>query len=517
MTTTLPTAKDTTAPRPLNWWAVYGICLLISTIFFFLYGFNSPLYTFNSDNDYHWFMTVGHGFAGGKIPYRDLFEHKGPIVYFVTAFACLFANPDFVMLLLEIFCMSWFFFFTYRIAHKRLNTFYSLTVVSIMAMAIFTCWCRMRSAATVEEFCLPIYAYFLLCWLEFLLEKKSWTWVRALCLGLCFGICLWVKYTLFYFMLVPMLAWFILSLRRRQYRTLVTNLLLMLAGVVIISVPIVIFFVANHAFGDLLHVYFFINLTAYGTANVLTILGSFGVFFTIGPIVLFFMLWGVIRFAIRYWRERAGWILLTAFLVTLSLLVWSSKQIAYYYGELIPYAILGVVDLLAIISAKLSIAHYRQLIYTAITAVCVLISLPFSIHTYELGRSEKDYVPLQIAAVIQDYETQNDTAATLFCYKIGDFGFYNAAGIVPNNYYFANNVFDVDRFPAMYAAFTASITDQTSDFVITDPQVWEDEQDFLAQYYHPYTGDIETSTYHYHKVHYFYYKNFDFVLLYKNV
>ena len=85
--------KETSTQKKLNSWAVYGICLLISAIFFLLFGFNSPIYAFNSDHDFQWYMTVGNSLTNGKIPYRDIFEHKGPIVYFVFAFACLFANP----------------------------------------------------------------------------------------------------------------------------------------------------------------------------------------------------------------------------------------------------------------------------------------------------------------------------------------------------------------------------------------------------------------------------------------
>ncbi len=506
------TATTTPSQRHLSLWAVYGICLLISAVFFFLFGFNSPIYTFNSDNDYNWFMTMGHGLVAGKIPYRDLFEQKGPIVYFVTAFCCLFKNPNIVMLLLEIVCMSWFFFFVYRIATKRLDTFYSLIAVSVMALVIFTSWCRTRSATTVEEFCLPIYAYFLLCWLEFLLEKRPWNWVRALCLGLCFGVILWAKFTLIYFMLAPMVIWLILSLRQKQYRTITANLLMMLAGVIIVTIPNIAFYAANHALYDLIHVYFIINLTAYGTTNFLMILSSAGIFCLIGPIVLFFILWGVIRFAIRHWHDHSGQLLLTAFLVNLILLIWSARGNAYYFSGLIPYAMLGVTDILVWISAKLTLPRYRKLLFTAITAACVLVSIPFSILTYEWGRSKNDYAPLVVADVIHEHERTNNTTATLFCYRIWEYGFYNAAGIVPNNYYFVRNVFEVDRFPAMYAAFETSITEQTSDFVITRLEYWEADKAFLSQYYHPYTDDI----YHYHQVHYFYYRDFDFVLLIKN-
>jgi len=502
----------------LNLWAVYGICFLISTIFFLLFGFNSPIYTFNSDNDYQWFMTMGNGLVHGKIPYRDLFEQKGPIVYFVTAFCCLFQNPGIVMLIIEILSMSLFFFFAYRICRKRLNSFYSLLALPILAFAVFTSWCRTRSGATVEEFMLPIYTYFLYCWLEFLLEKRQWNWLRSLCVGLCFGIMLWVKYTLFYFVLVPMLIWFIISLRRRQYRALIINILCMIAGILLISAPVLAFYAVHNALDDLFYVYFYVNLTAYGTDKGLIILSSFGLFFCIGPAVLILILWGVIHFAIRYWHEKSGWLLLIAFLVNLLLLVYSSKQISYYYTGLFPYAILGATDILNFFSKKLSITRYQKWIYTAITALCLLLAIPFSIYTYEWGRDKNNYIPLVIADVVKDYEETNNTEATLFCYKIGDFGFYNVTNKVPNNYFFVQNVFNEKRFPEMFAAFNDYISQQTSDFIITNLYTWEQDvakEGLLSQYYSPYTGDTATSTYHFRKVHYFYYRHFDFVLLIK--
>ena len=502
-------ADRTKTTTPLNPWAVYGICLLISAVFFFFFGYNSPIYTFNSDHDYNWFMTMGHGLVAGKIPYRDLFEHKGPIVYFVTAFCCLFPHPNIVMLILEIISMSLFFFFAYRLAGKYLNTFYSLIAVLILAVAIFTSWCRIRSADALEEFSLPIYAYFLLCWLEFLIEKRHWTWLRALCLGLCFAVLLWSKFTLVYFMLVPMIVWFIISIRRRQYRIMIINILCMLAGAAIITLPIIIFFAATHALGDLFHIYFIINLTSYGTTSIMRILRSFGLYFTVGPLVLGLILWGIVSFAIRHWRERAGWILLIAFLVNSVLLIWSSKGIIYYYGGLVPYAILGVIDILTLISSKLTIQRYHKLILTGFALACMAITIPFSILTYEWGRGKDEYTPLVIADVIHKYEKEHNITATMFCYKIGDFGFYNAAGIVPNNYYFVNNFFSEKQFPAMYEAFNSYITEQTSDFIVTKLATWEKEYDTLSPYYQLYTDTV----YHYRQVFYYYYKHFDFVLL----
>lgn len=500
----------------LNQWVIYGFCLLLSAVFFFLFGFNSPIYTFNSDPDFNWFLTMGHGIVAGKLPYRDLFDHKGPITYMIFAFACLFQNPQFVIWCIEVLCMSLFFFFTYRIAKKYLNTFYSFVATSIMALVIFSSWCRIYSAATVEEFCLPIYAYFLLCWLEFILDKQSWHWVRALCLGLCFGILFWVKYTLLFFMVAPMVIWLIISLRSKQYRTILSNLVMMLTGAIIITLPVLIIFAINHTLSDLFHVYFVINLTAYGTTSIKTVIDSINKFLWIGPILLVFLFYGVIRFTIKYWRNRAGWLLLISFLVTLLLLAYSSKKIVYYFAELIPYAILGVVDVLILISNKVKLPRHHYWLLPIIILVCFLCTMPLSpYYIHELKRNRSDYAPLVIADEIHSYEAANHTSATLFCYRIFDFGFYNAAKITPNNYFFGNNFFNENRFPEMYQSFRRYITEQTSDFVITERKTWEQEQDFLGQYYQPYRADINTCTYHYNKLKYYYYVNYDFVLLIK--
>ncbi|MBR4419213.1 MAG: hypothetical protein IKT33_04390 [Clostridia bacterium] len=67
----------------------------------------------------------------------------------------------------------------------------------------------------------------------------------------------------------------------------------------------------------------------------------------------------------------------------------------------------------------------------------------------------------------------------------------------------------------MYNSFTSYITNQTSDFIITELDTWNNEIDLLSQYYQPYTGDMTTSTYHYHKIQHAWRKHYDLVLLIK--
>ncbi len=480
--------KDKLMSLPAKLWHVYIICLLISAIFFFLFGFNSPLFTFNYNVDYQCFMTMGNSLLAGKIPYRDLFEHKGPIVYFVTAFCCLFPNPDAIMLILEILSMSLFLFFTYRICQKRLNRMLLLFAILILIIGIFTGLPGLRSGGTVEEFSLPIYSYFLFCWLEFMEEKHQWGWQRCLYLGLCFGVLFWSKYTLLYFMVVPMIIYLGISIRQRQAKTAIINLLFMLIGFTLITTPILLFYAIHHAIDDLFYVYFFVNITAY-TPSQLEIPLKLKLFFELGTTLLLFIIWGMIRFAFQKNKTATSIALLSTFIVQFCLITLSSnKWTTHYYAQLIPHAILGVIDFLTIL--KSTIPYFKKLTITAITLFCIILILPlFSLCT-EWNRNKNEYAPLVIAEIINHYEQNTQTQATLLCYEIPDIGIYNSANIIPNNYYFVKCGGPSPRLPQMPQSFLDNIKNQTSDFLITPLSVWDAENDFLSQYYQPYIGEI---------------------------
>ena len=50
---------------------------------------NSFLYPLNDWVDVNCFFTVGRGIRHGLVPYLDLYDHKGPLLYYVYALASL--------------------------------------------------------------------------------------------------------------------------------------------------------------------------------------------------------------------------------------------------------------------------------------------------------------------------------------------------------------------------------------------------------------------------------------------
>lgn len=95
---------------------IYSLIFLIGAIFITLISKNSFLFKFNDWWDANAFMTVGKGIWEGVVPYRDLFEQKGPYLYLIYAFASLISNKTFIgVYLLEVIAMFINLIFTRKI------------------------------------------------------------------------------------------------------------------------------------------------------------------------------------------------------------------------------------------------------------------------------------------------------------------------------------------------------------------------------------------------------------------
>ena len=58
------------------------ILFIISALFVLIMSYStSPLYPYYFGGDSAQFQTIGKGWSKGMIPYKDMFDHKGPIIF----------------------------------------------------------------------------------------------------------------------------------------------------------------------------------------------------------------------------------------------------------------------------------------------------------------------------------------------------------------------------------------------------------------------------------------------------
>ena len=71
-------------------------CLLVSAVLLALCSRSSPLYPMNDWVDANCFFTVGKAMFNGRVPYRDLYEQKGVLLYFLYGLGWLLSHRSFL-------------------------------------------------------------------------------------------------------------------------------------------------------------------------------------------------------------------------------------------------------------------------------------------------------------------------------------------------------------------------------------------------------------------------------------
>ena len=459
---------------------IYLISLLVSFIVLMFGSNNSFLYGFNDCIDLNWFITMGQGLLDGKIPYRDLFEQKGPLLYFVFAFIALFNNPFIVIWIIEIICFSIFLFYSYKIANRFLNSMYSYIAIVILSVLIVTSRFFYMPGGAVEEYSLPILAYFLYCMFAYVVDKKQFTLARSLIIGLLVGIMLWIKFLLLLVPIVMLVVYFVYSIKRKEYAKLIYSLLMMILGVAIVSLPILLFYGINGALDDLFYVYLINNLTAYSNAS-----SNFGIDDEIKTysivlmvisvlIIVAIILFGAIKYILTYKKQSIWLICILAVSAVIQAII---KLYLHYFMPILMFLIFGIVFILKPLQNK-EIKHKK--LWTTIFALSmIVVTILFGNHTHKIFIKDEEYPQVYFAEIIRSYNYENPT---LFCYNMKDYGFYNALNISPTTYYYAQNNISIESLPAMYESFDNTVKNAETDFVVVFEPVYNEKIELFTNY-----------------------------------
>ena len=136
----------------------YGknIIILFFLLFFsFIICMQSPINPFSVHGtswvDSSVFKYIGGRMAKGDVPYRDMFDHKGPIIYFLNLIGYYIA-PNRGIWVIEFIFMFFSLLGAYKIARMFCNAGQSLFIVMIAMSLIFS---YLEGGNLVEEYAIP--------------------------------------------------------------------------------------------------------------------------------------------------------------------------------------------------------------------------------------------------------------------------------------------------------------------------------------------------------------------------
>lgn len=404
----------------------------------------SFLYVFNDWVDANCFMTVGKSMFTGNVLYRDIYEQKGPLLYFLYGIGWLFSDDSFhVIFIFEVVAGTVFLYYSYctaRILWKNISWIW----IPIMGAMVYSS-VSFAFGGSAEEFCLPFLAYALYTFVAYYFNDKEKeriiSYKKVFFLGIFGGCVLWIKYTflgLYIGFVVAISIEYMLTGKRKE---LFQSAGVFLLGTVVASAPWFLYFAYNHALTDLWNVYFYNNMFLYSASSgkghsapdVKKIFGK-----GLDNIQYsFFLIVGMFSVLVQNMKKKPLYVvgIFTIIVSTVFFTMGLGKIYKYYFLPMAVFVPLGVPMVQRIVERIASHVKITPAVRrTAFAAVCVAL-LPamygLSPNTYMMSMTKEELPQYQFATIINASEEK-----TLLNYGWLDGGFYEVTGIVPVTRFF---------------------------------------------------------------------------------
>lgn len=432
-----------------NWWILL-FCFVLSFIILALNSKSSFLYPFNDWMDANAFFTVGKGIFKGVVPYRDIFEQKGLILYFLYAFASLISFKSFIgVFIFEVIFFTIALYYLSKIVNLFLDKKYNLVILPIIGTVI----CVSRAfvhGGSCEEFCFSIFAASLYYYIyHFKVERLSFKQLFGN--GILAGILFMTKFNLlgFYFGFMAFI-FFDYIFRVKDVKKAILSALSFLAGMFI---PILICFVYlyfNHALNDFIDDYFVINITSYGSEKMSIFTKIYkmirGLIGTIGANGLAVIVLSIaLPISMFFIKEKLYFkitLLINIFLCALGIF-WGLHFYSYYVLPMFIFLIIPLVVILYLLDKYELVKELSyKFVCLGVFIICGFSAYFCANYRYMILQSKDELFQFKYA----DYMNKYDNPTMLNMGAL-DAGLYTVSGIVPNTKFFEVQNIDYERFP----------------------------------------------------------------------
>lgn len=429
---------------------------------------NSWLYIFNDWVDANAFFTMGKGMMNNLVPYKDLFEQKGPLLYFIYGLGYLIQNDNLHgVFVIEILMMTIAFYYLYKIANLYCKKIYSILIATIMILliGINTSFVQGGSA---EELCLPFFVYSMYHFLN--ITKESVDSKKNLIInGFIAGCIALVKFNLLGYWFAWMALVFFRLIFQKKVKEAFKACIYFLIGMFVPIAIFCIYFALNDGLEDFISVYIVFNLTSYTTTYTLAerisnMINSINMQIHYSRMVYALNIASFIWILIKFKKEGWNSIFIVSSYVLLMLGVYfGGNAYIYYYLDFIIYSIFGLILLFEIYelinnNVKITFAEYIPIILTVFLCMWYL---PKSNNLKDINKDKDSYAQFSFLNIIN-----NSDDKSILNYDNLDGGFYTTLNQVPSVKYFMRQNVDYERYPEIMDSQNKYISDKKTEFVI---------------------------------------------------
>lgn len=231
----------------------YMILILVLSILvvLFLSTSTSFLYSYREQLDSVVFQIIGREWLNGNIPYRDLWDLKGPLIFFVNALGFLLTGSRYGIVLIQTLFLFIFFLIVFRYYREKVSSLKSFIGIIIICCFLSVVY---EGGNMVEEYLLPLLIFSFIKmnnWLNNVKEKNyDHKWQFALVYGITFGFSFLTRITNALPLCFGVLYIYVFSICKNEWKSFLWNLGAFLVGFILIVLPFLVYFLITDTIND---------------------------------------------------------------------------------------------------------------------------------------------------------------------------------------------------------------------------------------------------------------------------
>ncbi|AYE39061.1 teichoic acid glycosyl transferase [Companilactobacillus zhachilii] len=436
---------------------------------------SSPIYRTNPWVDSNAMLTMGKAMLNGNIPFKDIIDQRGPVLYAIFALGALIRKNSFSgVFLMQVVNVLAIYVLTWKMANNFKFKLIDSKWIALMGPMVLFSTNAFSFSGSPEEFAFTSILYLLLVINRVKQNVENITLKEFFLLGINLSLVFWNKFS----MVGAFVGFFIwvagLLIYKKQFMKLAKVVLISLLGFMTVTILVFIYFAINNAWGDLIQIYFVQNLTSYGKSNQTLLMKLWSLLFLLGQeisehvVVAGLIVAGWIK---AFYNKKSVILEIVLFLSTI-LFVALQHWINEYYN--LVWISFLIVSLLRLTNIKLSNSEDIKKIKLPIQILVVmsLILLPF-VNNKDLSKliirgEDSSIMHYQYNAQPQFAQIMRSKEKHPKLLMINDLdeGFYLSADTLPTTKYWQKLNMTYEQLPRMYNSFNQDLKNKKVDFVI---------------------------------------------------
>ena len=452
--------------------ACYIICLFFASLS------TSPIYPVYQGHDSSIFSLLGKGLTIGKELYIDLFDHKGPIIFFINALGYYWGGRNSIFLIQLVFgTVS--LYFLYRTANLLLDTqdkiWWKYLFIFIAGYSQF--FYTFKQGNLTEEYSLPFISCSLYLFVKYslnLTNTKKHPPLYALIYGVCISVIAFLRLNNAVTIGVGILCIMLWLIYEKQYSNLFLNLLFGFLGVCIVAVPILLYFHIHDSVYEMIYATFLHNFTIYQNTGHKPIIENIYKYFT----YYFPLIVSIILIALHIIKQRTvtfTTILLSAIVVGNLFVLFIANRFEHYFVIFNPVYIVIMAAYL-----QFNLQFNFKSIRVILVTLCTLINLYYiayvtlqALYAYYYI----DVIPLRNDRIAQELSyIPEDEKKSVIGFNIQP-DIYHIGNIIPcYKYYTLQETWSITN-PQIFIDFMEWVAESKPTWILITPN--EDNTDIL--------------------------------------